>query len=65
MYYFAEQDQKWIPCRAKSLTGAKRAAMRRGIFQNVVLHIGRKLGQGHSERIERVAVRRYGYWVNV
>jgi hypothetical protein len=31
---------QWEPCKAKSLDGAKRAALRRQVFQGTFAHVG-------------------------
>lgn len=77
MYFIAETEangfvnnpQRWYPCRAKSPSGAMRAAQRAQVFQGTALHVAVKRG----DRFERIAVRRpdainmnlNGRWVEI
>lgn len=65
-YICGGSDQYWVPTGAKTINGAKALASK--AYQQAVggkIEVGEKLGEGETERIEKVAVK-HGYdgWVN-
>lgn len=64
MYYISGNKDDWTATRAKTVRGAKALCSKayQATFDGV-MHVGKKMGAGDSERIERIAVKEgYNAW---
>lgn len=63
MYYTATEGQQYEATAAKSLSGAKRVAASRNIYQGATMHVAvKRVDNAGNECFERVAVKRHGAW---
>lgn len=66
MYYTANEYQAWESTKAKTLSGAKRVAAKRNPYaEKKTVHVGVIVDYGYIERIESIATRRHGIWVDM